>query len=300
MDDCSTDKTRDILNNYAEKYDNVKLFSTKNNSGGPSIPRNIGIKKASADYILFLDEDDILLPKTVELLYNQISINDYDFVKINFNIVNNGTIRRNNVGIDEDIIIKPYSNDFQYCSLYIWDGIYKKSFLLDNNIFFENVRCEDYLFMISCICKTKKEVCALNSVEGINYNADNQNSISHNCFNTINLEEHIFSSSKLLDLVECYPFDEYYKKYIASIFKFSGMIYLFYNSTDERKKMYELFYSFLKEYKKYKLIKINEMKYFHYLYWKLVYLLIVYNKKFLLFSFLNLTNKFKRTDRQVL
>ena len=53
VDDCSTDGTKEIL-----KKLHVDFFSTKENSGGPNTGRNIGLEKASGDYICIVDQDD--------------------------------------------------------------------------------------------------------------------------------------------------------------------------------------------------------------------------------------------------
>ena len=59
VDNCSQDGTIDILNNFQSRYDNIKVHVTESNTGGPAIPRNIGIKKSNGTYLAFLDSDDI-------------------------------------------------------------------------------------------------------------------------------------------------------------------------------------------------------------------------------------------------
>ena len=53
VDDCSTDRTIEIVKKY-----NSLLLSTSKNSGGPNAGRNLGLKKASGDYICIADHDD--------------------------------------------------------------------------------------------------------------------------------------------------------------------------------------------------------------------------------------------------
>ena len=53
VDDCSTDNTTGLI----KKHDAI-LLSTTNNSGGPNTGRNIGLRKASGDYICIADHDD--------------------------------------------------------------------------------------------------------------------------------------------------------------------------------------------------------------------------------------------------
>jgi glycosyltransferase involved in cell wall biosynthesis len=58
VDDCSTDQTKRIIDQYAsEKIVYIKL---ERNHGGPSKARNVGINKAKGKYIALCDSDDIL------------------------------------------------------------------------------------------------------------------------------------------------------------------------------------------------------------------------------------------------
>jgi len=58
-DDCSSDNSVEIINQYIKTDNRIKLFSTSRNSGTASVPRNLGIKNATGDYIAFLDTDDM-------------------------------------------------------------------------------------------------------------------------------------------------------------------------------------------------------------------------------------------------
>lgn len=74
VDDCSTDKSAEIAQKYAEIDSRIKYFKTEKPSGSPSLPRNIGIKHSTGKYIAFLDADDVWKPdklkKEVEFLEN--------------------------------------------------------------------------------------------------------------------------------------------------------------------------------------------------------------------------------------
>jgi len=56
INDCSTDRTPDILANYE---DEVRVYNLEKNLG-LSGARNFGIKKARAQFVVFLDEDDYI------------------------------------------------------------------------------------------------------------------------------------------------------------------------------------------------------------------------------------------------
>lgn len=64
IDDGSRDGTAVIADFYAEKYSAVQVIHSENR--GVSGARNLGIEKASGDYILFLDADDRLAARALE------------------------------------------------------------------------------------------------------------------------------------------------------------------------------------------------------------------------------------------
>lgn len=56
-DDCSTDNGPEIVRQYTETDNRIKLFKNSKNSG-PGVARNKSIKEAKGKYIAFLDADD--------------------------------------------------------------------------------------------------------------------------------------------------------------------------------------------------------------------------------------------------
>ena len=59
VDNCSTDRSRGIVRDYASKDARIRLVELDFNSGGPARPRNIGIRHSRGDYLAFLDADDL-------------------------------------------------------------------------------------------------------------------------------------------------------------------------------------------------------------------------------------------------
>ena len=71
VDDCSTDGTAEILNEYAAKDSRVHVIRHENNQG-PFVARHTGIVAATGQYVLFLDGDDCLVPNACDLLCQKI------------------------------------------------------------------------------------------------------------------------------------------------------------------------------------------------------------------------------------
>ena len=82
VDDCSTDNSNAIVNEYVPKFGGrLKRIKTEKNSGGGGyIPRNMGLTLAKGEYILFLDADDFILGSALETLYSAAKENDADVV----------------------------------------------------------------------------------------------------------------------------------------------------------------------------------------------------------------------------
>jgi glycosyltransferase involved in cell wall biosynthesis len=67
VDDCSTDNTMDVLNDYQSRYPElIRIIQLEQNSGGASRPRNVGIDSACGEYVYFHDSDDTIIPETLQ------------------------------------------------------------------------------------------------------------------------------------------------------------------------------------------------------------------------------------------
>lgn len=71
VDDGSADTSVNVINDLAKKDKRVRLVELKQNEGR-CVARNTGIELASADWICFLDSDDIFYPNHLETHYNLI------------------------------------------------------------------------------------------------------------------------------------------------------------------------------------------------------------------------------------
>lgn len=77
-DDCSSDNSREIVENYSKTDLRIKLFKLETNSGA-GIARNNSIKKAKGRFIAFLDSDDMWKPEKLERQLAFMLENGYQF-----------------------------------------------------------------------------------------------------------------------------------------------------------------------------------------------------------------------------
>ena len=145
VDDGSKDSTLSICNKY--QSDNIRIFSNENH--GVSYSRNFGFDKSNGEFIMFVDADDFLSAGWSSVILNDIN-KSYDVCVYN-NKIRKCTMEKSDIidcilGIDSSIpwIATP------------WSKVYKKNYLLMNNISFEKdiFNGEDMLFNIQVFAHT--------------------------------------------------------------------------------------------------------------------------------------------------
>jgi glycosyltransferase involved in cell wall biosynthesis len=108
IDDCSTDNTYNIIQEFLLEYPQHKYLRLNTNSG-TNIAKNIGSSHASGDYLVFLDSDDQLISESsLDQIFEVIRANDFPKLCM-FSCVNSqGQIKSNNLNVDRKISFKNY------------------------------------------------------------------------------------------------------------------------------------------------------------------------------------------------
>ena len=88
VNDCSKDKTLDVLNAYAKKDKRIKVMSNEKNSGVAET-RNNALKVATGDFIAFVDADDIWNLEKIEKQLNFMLENDYKLTYTSVQFIDN-------------------------------------------------------------------------------------------------------------------------------------------------------------------------------------------------------------------
>lgn len=177
IDHGSTDGTRKMIEHYASLYDNVSPIYLDENTGSPSYPRNLGAKKAKTDYLMYLDTDDNYCEDMCEVMYSNAIKYDVDIVSCrNYDFYDDGRDKSIFKSIldkkDKFVKLDNIDEDPQFLtttSMLIWNKIYRKSLILDNDIKFPSGNLyEDDLFNIQAYIKAKG-IVFLNDYYGYNY-----------------------------------------------------------------------------------------------------------------------------------
>lgn len=156
IDDCSTDNSFDELIRTKELLKNefkISVYKTKKNSG-PGNARNIGIAKATGDYITFVDNDDWIDFDCLETVNKIIKQKSYDCIIYDYSLDNDNsrTVIKSLYGDFNGIVLK--KDVLKYIRNHTVCKFYKKKIIEENNITFPNIkRHEDIAFVGSAVVK---------------------------------------------------------------------------------------------------------------------------------------------------
>lgn len=155
IDDGSTDKTKEIISEFAQNDLRINLITQQNQ--GVSAARNAGMRIATGEYIGFVDSDDWIDPDFYEKLYEAAKRHDAD-VSVASILKHKKNYQKYNVHyndskcantIQEKIKISENKNRRFF---YVWNRIYRTSLIRNNNLTFPEGRLlEDIKFSMHAI-----------------------------------------------------------------------------------------------------------------------------------------------------
>lgn len=165
VDDGSTDKSKEILEKYAEQDKRIHIFYQENAGAGAA--RNYGLREATGKYLSFLDSDDFFEPDMLLNAYKQAEKDKADFV----------IFESDKYQTDEDKYvpnpwalkradIPPYTpfsyrqltdNIFETMVGWAWDKLFLHSFVTEHELWFQEQRTtNDMLFVFSALTAAKR------------------------------------------------------------------------------------------------------------------------------------------------
>ena len=162
IDDGSKDRSIEIARSLLENSNiNYKIITQENS--GVSAARNTGIKEASGEYITFLDSDDYIDSRFIELMYEKVSTFKYDLVFCDYAQVDSKDkvlVQSTTRFLEQDISGREGALKQLNCDITIGMGsaLYKTSIIKENNLFFDSNRkyAEDNVFTVKALLKMNK------------------------------------------------------------------------------------------------------------------------------------------------
>ena len=202
INDCSTDNSKDIIQDYLAKDSRIKFVDNVVNLGYAKSVNN-GIKQASGKYIGIVESDDFIEPNMYETLLNMLEKYNADVAKCNYwnfygeqnlNVVSSTSFSKLknkifNIKENPEVLASHPS---------VWCGLYSKDLLINNSIFFTetpNGAYLDILWTFKVFMSASRIV--VTDIPLLHYRQDNSNS-------TVNNPQKVFCISDEYDLLTEY------------------------------------------------------------------------------------------------
>lgn len=164
VDEGEQDRCREIID-YYESQD-PRIIAPHQRNGGYGASCNLGIRLARGEYISIIESDDFIEPEMYEEMYNYAVALDADVVKTPFRVVGDFGSREyeyrkyqaEHLPRNKLFSAKEFNTILRFHGA-IWSAIYRRSYIVGNNIFFITERggaYVDIVFRYDTLTQTKK------------------------------------------------------------------------------------------------------------------------------------------------
>lgn len=137
VNDCSPDNSAAIVKEYVDRYPAKIIYIENEKNTGPGLCRDKAVRLASGDFIMFVDSDDYISKDYVQIYLDEIVRKKCDVVIGGYTKDIEGKLVKHKV-LDSEWSAISYAVG--------WAKMYKKKFLIDNDIRFTSIRCGEDIF----------------------------------------------------------------------------------------------------------------------------------------------------------
>lgn len=160
VNDASKDESLSILRKF-QKQDNRIIIINHEMNYGAGISRNDGLKIAKGEFVIFLDSDDLFHRCLLEIAYKNAVMNNADIVVFGSEQINVYTSEVIKMGYPSKIIdyVEKKALFLSQVRHVPWDKLVKRNFLLENEIWFQDIQTNnDIFFSFATVLSAKKIV----------------------------------------------------------------------------------------------------------------------------------------------
>ena len=163
VNDGTPDKSMEMISDILEAHHNIMIIEQQNQ--GLSLARNNGMQKATGEYLIFVDSDDMLIDNCLSPLLKKAIESKVDLLVADYCEIDKNGICYSNQHIDPAVIMnaiektgeESFLKDLSPYDCHVWHSIYRRKFILDNKIkFTPDIIYEDITFTHECYIKAKK------------------------------------------------------------------------------------------------------------------------------------------------
>jgi len=218
VNDGSPDKAEDIVRRYARDDDRFLILKKEN--GGQSSARNLGMKYAKGDYILYVDSDDYLEPNVLGTMVKTAKDNRLDILRAVICDVFEGKKEQ----IDEldapgTVMSGRERLSHNKLSYSLCANMYRREFLIDNNItFLEGVFHEDMDYVPRTFYYAKRVM----DIDLFFYDYVTRDGSTTNCYNAKRIED-VYMVAETVSIFVDEKVDEdiyeaFFREYLAFLY----------------------------------------------------------------------------------
>ena len=202
VDDGSTDGSYEYVTNQANHEPKIRVFQRDRNPKGAPTCRNIGLQKATGQYVIFLDSDDLLAPHCLMQRTDAFQRHlDHDFLVFPIQYF------EQEVGDRQDLFFRYFHQDYitSFLLKSHWitmSPIWKKEALVRIGGFDEHLACmqDSDLHLRALIASMRFQVLRKASVDGYLRVATDYARISTNV-GTVKLDSKVLANKKMIRLL---------------------------------------------------------------------------------------------------
>ena len=152
VNDGTKDKSMEVIQDIIAQHKNIVVINQENLS--LSVARNNGIAAAKGKYILMIDSDDLLIENSLSRLLDlaleeEVDLLVADFLEMDNEIITSSSsyVNQNRFEFKRKTGIQLFLEDLNPNQCYVWRTLYKRSFILENNLkFVPGIRYQDVPF----------------------------------------------------------------------------------------------------------------------------------------------------------